>query len=171
MIYDTIWHIWYDTIWYIWYMIWYDIHDMIRYDIYIYIYYEFMIYDLIWFDIWLIWHDMIIDMTYDMIWHDMIYLSTAVGLSPGGNSTVHIYTQTKHRTTLTILEYCWPCPVFAGYCEFNNSKHPPRCGWEPRSSGYQLVALFSCRRFDTDPIGHIFKGQEYRTDQVVPKRL
>jgi len=28
----------------------------------------------------------------------MIYL-TAVGLSPGGSSTVHIYTQTTHRTT------------------------------------------------------------------------
>jgi len=30
--------------------------------------------------------------------HDMIYL-TAVGLTPGGSSTVHIYTQTIHRTT------------------------------------------------------------------------
>ena len=29
----------------------------------------------------------------------MIYLSTAVGLTPGGSSTVHIYTQTIHRTT------------------------------------------------------------------------
>jgi len=29
----------------------------------------------------------------------MIYLLTAIGLSPGGNSTVHIYTQTIHRTT------------------------------------------------------------------------
>jgi hypothetical protein len=28
----------------------------------------------------------------------MIYLSTAIGLSPGGSSTVHIYTQTIHRT-------------------------------------------------------------------------
>jgi len=28
----------------------------------------------------------------------MIYL-TAVGLPPGGSSTVHIYTQTIHRTT------------------------------------------------------------------------
>ena len=64
--------IWYDIIWYdmIWYMIWYD-----------------MIYDTIWYDIW-----------YDTIWYDMIYL-TATGLSPGGSSTVHIYTQTIHRTT------------------------------------------------------------------------
>jgi hypothetical protein len=29
----------------------------------------------------------------------MIYLLTAIGLPPGGSSTVHIYTQTVHRTT------------------------------------------------------------------------
>jgi len=28
----------------------------------------------------------------------MIYLLTAIGFSPGGSSTVHIYTQTIHRT-------------------------------------------------------------------------
>jgi len=28
----------------------------------------------------------------------MIYLLTAIGLSPGGSSTVHVYTQTIHRT-------------------------------------------------------------------------
>jgi len=28
----------------------------------------------------------------------MVHL-TAIGLTPGGNSTVHIYTQTIHRTT------------------------------------------------------------------------
>jgi len=34
----------------------------------------------------------------------MIYLLTAVGLAHGGSSTVHIYTQTIHRTTqLTTL--------------------------------------------------------------------
>jgi len=34
----------------------------------------------------------------------MIYLLTAIGLTPGGSSTVHIYTQTIHRTTqLTTL--------------------------------------------------------------------
>ena len=30
--------------------------------------------------------------------YDMIYLLTAIGLSPGGRSTVHIYTQKIHRT-------------------------------------------------------------------------
>jgi len=34
----------------------------------------------------------------------MIYLLTAIGLSLGGSSTVHTYTQTIHRTTqLTTL--------------------------------------------------------------------
>jgi len=31
--------------------------------------------------------------------YDMKYLLTAIGLSRGGSSTVHIYTQTIHRTT------------------------------------------------------------------------
>jgi len=31
--------------------------------------------------------------------YDMIYLLTAFGLTPGGSCTVHIYTQTIHRTT------------------------------------------------------------------------
>ena len=36
--------------------------------------------------------------------YGMIYLLTAIGLTPGGSSTVHIYTQTVHRTTqLTAL--------------------------------------------------------------------
>jgi len=29
----------------------------------------------------------------------MIYMLTAIGLTPGGSSTVHIYTQTIHGTT------------------------------------------------------------------------
>jgi len=32
-------------------------------------------------------------------WYDMIYSLTAIGLTPGGSSTVHIYTQSIHRTT------------------------------------------------------------------------
>ena len=53
------------------------------------------------------------------IWYDiydMIYLLAAIGLSPGGSSTVHIYTQTVHRTQITTnLEECGPCPVFASF--------------------------------------------------------
>jgi hypothetical protein len=55
-----------------------------------------------------------------------IYLLTAIGLTPGGNSALHIYTQTIHgtkqltktihRTTqLTNWEECGPFPVFAIY--------------------------------------------------------
>ena len=48
--------------------------------------------------------------------YDMIYLLTAVGLTPGGSSTVHIYTETIHRTTqLTNWKECGPCPVFASF--------------------------------------------------------
>jgi len=41
---------------------------------------------------------------YESTWHHiescvLIYLLTAIGLTPGGSSTVHIYTQTIHRTT------------------------------------------------------------------------
>jgi len=55
--------------------------------------------------------------------YDMIYLLNAVGLTPGGSSTVHIYRQTTHRTKQNkqyieqhkIWEECGPCPVFASY--------------------------------------------------------
>ena len=33
-------------------------------------------------------------------------------MTRGGSSTVHIYTQTIHRTTQLILEECGPCPLF-----------------------------------------------------------
>ena len=50
----------------------------------------------------------------------------AIGLTPGGSSTVHIYTQTVygtiqstqtiHRSThLTNREECGPCPIFGSY--------------------------------------------------------
>ena len=56
----------------------------------------------------------------------MIYLLTAIGLTPGGSSTVHIYTQTIHRRTQptqtihrttqsTNWEDCEPYSVFASY--------------------------------------------------------
>ena len=53
----------------------------------------------------------------------MIYLLTAIGLSPGGSSTVHSYTQTVHRTIQNKqyieqhnnLWECGPCPVLASY--------------------------------------------------------
>jgi len=56
----------------------------------------------------------------------MIYLLTAIGLTPGGSSTVDVYTRTINRTTkstrtihgttqLTNWEECEPCPIFASY--------------------------------------------------------
>ena len=45
----------------------------------------------------------------------MIYLLFAIGLTPVGSSTVHIYTRTIHRTTQLILEEGVPCPDFASY--------------------------------------------------------
>ena len=55
--------------------------------------------------------------------YDMIYLLAAIGLSPVGSSTVHIYTRTIHRTIQNKqyieqhknLEECVPCPVLASY--------------------------------------------------------
>jgi len=56
----------------------------------------------------MVWNDVIYDMIHDMIWYDMIhdkiydmtwYVLTAIGLTPSGSSTVHIYTQTIHSTT------------------------------------------------------------------------
>jgi len=116
MIYDMI----YDMPYMIWYMIWYKIWYMICHMIW-----------YIWYDIWwyMIYDTIRYDMMYDMIRYDiwyMIYLLTAIGLTPGGSSTVYIYTQTIHRTTqstqtihrktqFTNLEECGPCPVFASY--------------------------------------------------------
>jgi len=56
-------------------------------------------------------------------YYDKIYLLTAIGLSPGGCSTVHIYTQTIHRTIQNKqyteqhnnLGECGPCPVLATF--------------------------------------------------------
>jgi len=53
----------------------------------------------------------------------MIYLLTAIGLTPGGSSTVHIYTPTVHITTQNKqcieernnLWECGPCPVLAAF--------------------------------------------------------
>ena len=105
---DMIWYMIWCDIWVVFYVIWCDM-------IYIYIWYDViwynMIYDMIWYDvIWYIicdtmWYDIYDMMWYDMIQYDMIYLLTAIVLSPDGSVTVHIYTQTIHRTTqITNLE-------------------------------------------------------------------
>jgi len=58
----------------------------------------YVIWDMIYDVIYNMIYDMIYGMWYD-VWYDTIYLLTAIGLTPGGSSTVHIYTQTVHRTT------------------------------------------------------------------------
>jgi len=54
----------------------------------------------------------------------LIYLLTAIGLSPGGSSTVHIYTKQyteRHKTNNTYIEQhnnlgkCGPYPVLARF--------------------------------------------------------
>jgi len=51
----------------------------------------------------------------------MIYLLTAVGLSPGGSTHLHTNntennTNNKLTTQITTnVEECWPCPVFASF--------------------------------------------------------
>jgi hypothetical protein len=57
----------------------------------------------------------------------LLYLSTAIGLTPGGSTHLHINnTQnitvnnktariTNKTTQITNLEECWPCPIFANY--------------------------------------------------------
>ena len=48
-------------------------------------------------------------------WWQDICLLTAIGLTPCGSSTVHMYTQTIHRTRKLIWEECGAFPVFANY--------------------------------------------------------
>ena len=63
-------------------------------------------------------------------------MSTAIGLTHSGGSTVHIYTQTIHRTTqiTTNLEECWPCTrlceFYPGICltEEKARKNLSQCG-------------------------------------------
>ena len=69
-------------------MVWHDMIYMILYGMVWYI-----IYGMIWY---MIWYDMI---WYDMTWYMIWYLLTAIGLTPGGISTVHIYKQIIHRKT------------------------------------------------------------------------
>ena len=74
-----------------------------------------------------------------------IYLSTEIGLTPGGSSTVHIYTQTVHRTTqLTTLvgglsgirTQSWPQKIFTdpNILVHVNIERPD--GWNPKLKSY-----------------------------------
>jgi len=91
-------------------MIWYMIHNMIYDTIYRMIWYDIIWYDvyvMIWYMIrYMIWYDIIYSICYDTLWYNI--LLTASGLTPGGSSTVHIYTQTIHKTRqLTLIVLMW----------------------------------------------------------------
>ena len=55
------------------------------------------------------------------LWYDMIYLLTAIGLSPGGS--IHLHTNNTQNNTnnngttqiTTNVEECGPCPVFTSF--------------------------------------------------------
>jgi hypothetical protein len=53
--------------------------------------------------------------------YDMIYLLTAIGLSPGGSTHLHTHntqnnTNNNRTTQITNdVEECWPCPIFASF--------------------------------------------------------
>ena len=45
------------------------------------------------------WSSLCIYELVPLVGNKMTYLLTAIGLTPGGSSTVHMYTQTVHSTT------------------------------------------------------------------------
>ena len=84
-------------------------------------------------------------------------MSTAIGLTPGGSSTVHIYTQTIHRTTqitieqhkiTTNLEECRPCPIFASFTPVFalklRKKHGKPQSGQPEEKVFFCVCLGGC---------------------------
>ena len=65
----------------------------------------------------------------------MIYLLTAIGLSPGGSTAVHIYTETMHRTTqittnLEVRTMPRLCELYPGICLTTEEK-----AWKTLSQG------------------------------------
>ena len=79
-----------------------------------------------------------------MIWYDMIYLSTAIGLTHGGSRTVHIYTQTIHRTTQ--IKLIWKSAgralslrVLPRHLPYNWGKSTEKA-WKRRNSASRLPA-------------------------------
>jgi hypothetical protein len=59
--------------------------------------------------------------------YDMIYL-TAIGLPPGGSSTIHIYTQTVHRTTKTTIHRTTQKQYIEQHKNFGTVRAVPRLG-------------------------------------------
>jgi hypothetical protein len=67
------------------------------------------------------------DMKNIMIYYMIHFLLTAIGLPPGGSCTVHIYTQTIHRTTQNkqcIVQH----KIWEQYKNFGRMRAVPRLG-------------------------------------------
>jgi hypothetical protein len=62
-----------------------------------------------------------------LVIYDMIYLLTASGLPPGGSCTIHIYTQTIHRTTQN-KQYVIQHKIWEQYKNFGRVRAMPRLG-------------------------------------------
>jgi hypothetical protein len=74
----------------------------------------------------------------------MIYLLTAIGQTPGGSSTVHIYARTIHRTTQN-KEYMeqhknfgkvWAVPHHCDFCLTTEKKHGKLQSGQPNSASW-----------------------------------
>jgi len=67
-----------------------------------------------------------------LVWYDMLYLLTAIGFTPGGSSTVHIYTQTIHRATkkykqnIVNIVFRSILPIFYNSIQHNGHVSPER---------------------------------------------
>ena len=87
------------------------------------------------------------------IWYD-IYLLTAIGLPRGGSCTIHIYTQTVHRTTQN-KQYVEQHKIWEQYKNFGIVRAVPRLGelylgiclateekaWKPLSQGSRTIRI------------------------------
>ena len=75
-------------------------------------------------------------------WYDMKYLLTAIGLTAGGRSTVHIYTQTIHRIEQDMIKMYIGLhvkyPLFLSHFNPLNPELNPIC---------YLLALLGAHRF------------------------
>jgi hypothetical protein len=72
----------------------------------------------------------------------MIYLFTAIGLTPGGSRTVHIYPQTIHRTAqLTTL-----VGRFSGIQTQNGQTNWEECGTRPDVASYTRAFVLQLRK-------------------------
>ena len=69
----------------------------------------------------------------------MIYLLTATQLSPGGSSSVHIYTQTIHRTSQKFWKYVGRAPfdeIYPGLTTEEKARKKSRSTENPKTKSH-----------------------------------